>query len=162
MEWTRREISEATRAWLAALPERHANERHLLVHGSPRDPTWEYITNVSVARANLAEIAERGAVYGFHGHTHVPVVFRDDDGRIEAITPAEGSAYRLDDRPALINPGSVGQPRDGRPSSSWLELDTDAGTCTWRRVEYDIPAVQAAMRSVGLPERLAGRLAFGF
>ncbi len=162
MEWTRHEISAGTREWLAALPERHADGSSLLVHGSPRDPIWEYITNVSVARANLLDVAERGATYGFHGHTHVPVVFRDDDGRIEAISPAEGSAYPLDDRPALINPGSVGQPRDGRPTSSWLVLDTDAGNCTWHRATYDVEAVQRAMRGVGLPERLAVRLTYGF
>ena len=162
MEWTRTQISDDTKSWLGGLPERHLSGENLLVHGSPRDPIWEYITNVSVARANLLDVAARGAIYGFHGHTHVPVVFRDDDGRIEAISPREGSALRLDGRPALINPGSVGQPRDGRPASSWLILDTAAGSCTWHRVEYDVAAVQRAMRAVGLPERLAARLTYGF
>ena len=63
--------------------------------------------------------------------------------------------------PSLVNPGSVGQPRDGDPDASYLVLDPDTATVTWHRVAYDIPAVQAAIRAAGLPGRLADRLAFG-
>jgi diadenosine tetraphosphatase ApaH/serine/threonine PP2A family protein phosphatase len=158
MEWTRQVISATTRAWLAALPERRIAGDYTLVHGSPRDPIWEYVTSVPVARANLAVLE---TPFGLHGHTHVPIAFRDDDGRVEAISPADGSTIRLDGDRMLLNPGSVGQPRDGIPAASWLILDTDAERCTWHRVDYDIPAVQRAMAAVGLPPRLIGRLTYG-
>jgi predicted phosphodiesterase len=158
MEWTRTAISDRTRAWLAALPERHLHEEFTLVHGSPRDPIWEYVTSVPVARANLAALTTR---YGLHGHTHIPVAFREDDGRVEAITPGTGSVLGIDERRLLLNPGSVGQPRDGDPAASWLTIDTAAGTCTWRRVAYDIGTVQAAMTAAGLPRRLVDRLSYG-
>lgn len=158
MEWTRTAIGPATKTWLEALPERHVDGPFTLVHGSPRDPTWEYVTSVPVARANLAVLK---TPFGLHGHTHVPVVFRQGDRGIEAVSPVSGSSLTLDDRPALINPGSVGQPRDGDPSASYAVLDTDAATCSWHRVAYDIGAVQAAMASLRLPARLVERLSFG-
>lgn len=158
MEWTRAAISARSGEWLNGLPERHEDGDFTLVHGSPRDPTWEYITSIPVARANLSVLQTR---YGLHGHTHVPVAFRDDDGRVEAISPAPDSAIALDGRRMLLNPGSVGQPRDGDPTASWLVLDTDAGRCTWHRVPYDVEAVQTAMRAVALPGRLIGRLSHG-
>lgn len=158
MEWTRRAIAPATRDWLAALPQRRSEEGFLLVHGSPRDPTWEYVTSTPVARANLGAIDED---FALHGHTHIPVVFCEDDGRVVTIAPADGSSFRLDGRRALINPGSVGQPRDGDPMSSYLVIDTDRLLVTWHRVAYDIAAVQGRMAVAGLPARLATRLSHG-
>jgi diadenosine tetraphosphatase ApaH/serine/threonine PP2A family protein phosphatase len=158
MEWTRRAIAPETRDWLAALPERHVTGNFTLVHGSPRDPTWEYVTSIPVARANIAVLE---TVYGLHGHTHIPIAYREDDGRVEPITPGNGSVLALDDRRLLLNPGSVGQPRDGDPTAAWLVLDTDASTCTWHRVAYDVQAVQSAMAEAGLAQRLASRLTFG-
>jgi diadenosine tetraphosphatase ApaH/serine/threonine PP2A family protein phosphatase len=160
IEWTRDRIAPATRQWLGELPETMTEAGHLLVHGSPRDPIWEYVTNSAVARANLAALGD-GTTVGLHGHTHVPIAFREDDGRIEVISPGDGSTLRLDRRRVLLNPGSVGQPRDGQPEASWLEIDTDRGAVTWHRVPYDVAGVQAAVRSAGLPSRLAERLAFG-
>jgi diadenosine tetraphosphatase ApaH/serine/threonine PP2A family protein phosphatase len=158
MEWTRGRIEARTRAWLAALPTKLEEQGMTLVHGSPRDPVWEYVTSVPVARANLAVLATPIAL---HGHTHLPMVWADRDGRIEPISPGPGSTFRLDGRPALLNPGSVGQPRDGDPTASWLELDTEAGVATWRRIAYDIEIVRSAMLDAGLPGRLADRLRLG-
>ena len=158
MEWTRDAIGPDTRAWLGALPMRRTESGFVLVHGSPRDPTWEYITSAPVARANLAAFEES---FALHGHTHIPIVFCEDDGRVEMIAPLPGSSFRLDGRRALINPGSVGQPRDGDPAASYLVIDTDRGDSTWHRVAYDIVAVQHRMAAVGLPARLAARLAHG-
>ena len=158
IEWTRRRIGDPTRAWLAALPERHAEGDFSLVHGSPRDPTWEYIVSLPIARANLAFLATQ---FGLYGHTHQPMVWAEHDGQVEQIAPANGSTFALDHRRALVNPGSVGQPRDGILSASYLVIDTTAGTSTWHRAAYDIPAVQAAMIDAGLPRRLVERLAFG-
>lgn len=158
MEWTRATISEPTRAWLAGQPQRRTEADITLVHGSPRDPTWEYMTSVPVARANFDVLETR---VGLFGHTHVPTAFREDDGRVEHISPGRGSELDLGTGRFLVNPGSVGQPRDGDPAASYLLLDTDRLTCRWERVEYDVAAVQAAMADQGLPPQLAVRLAFG-
>ena len=158
MEWTRARISDRTRSWLAALPTTRVIAGVSLVHGSPRDPVWEYVTSVPVARANLALLA---TPLGLHGHTHLPKAWADRDGRIEAITPGPGSTFQLNGQPALLNPGSVGQPRDGDPGACWLEIDTDAHLATWRRTTYDTALVAAAMLDAGLPSRLADRLRVG-
>lgn len=158
MEWTRRKISDETRQWLDALPERHTAEDFGLVHGSPREPLWEYIVSVPIARANLAMLT---TPVGLYGHTHLPMVYVENDGAIEVVEPGDGSTFSFGDRKALVNPGSVGQPRDGIPTASHLVLDTDAGACTWHRTAYDIAAVQGAMRDEGLPDRLVQRLSYG-
>ncbi len=158
MEWTRRSITVPTLDWLTALPERHAEGQFGLVHGSPREPLWEYIVSVPIARANLAALT---TPFGLFGHTHLPMVFAERDGSVEQIEPAEGSSFTLADRRALINPGSVGQPRDGIVTASFMVIDTDTGRCTWRRVPYDIESVQGAMTAARLPRRLVERLSFG-
>lgn len=158
MEWTRKHISSTTLAWLDTLPKTRTEDSFTLVHGSPRDPIWEYITSMPVARANLATI---DTPYGLHGHTHIPICWRSDDGRVEAVSPGDGSRLDLDERRVLLNPGSVGQPRDGNPLASYMVIDTDAQTCTWSRVTYDIAAVQEAMAKQRLPDRLVARLAYG-
>lgn len=158
MEWTRSAIAPRTAAWLNGLPETLESGDCTLVHGSPREPIWEYVTSVPVARTNLAVLGTR---VGLHGHTHLPVAFVEDDGRIEVITPGDGSVLELQGRRALVNPGSVGQPRDGDSRSSYLVLDTAADTVTWHRTAYDIAAVQVAMRSAGLPSSLVARLSLG-
>ena len=158
MEWTRKRISATTKAWLDALPERHAEDSFGLVHGSPREPLWEYIVSVPIGRANLAAMTTPLALFG---HTHLPMVFAERDGSVEQIEPGEGSSFTYAGRRALINPGSVGQPRDGIVTASFMVIDTDAGRCTWRRAPYDITAVQASMAGAGLPRRLAERLSYG-
>ena len=158
MEWTRRTIEPATRAWLSGLPERRSESDFGLVHGSPRDPTWEYITTAPVARVNLELLA---TPYGLHGHTHLPSVFRDEDGFVETLSPSDGSVLALDGRRSLINPGSVGQPRDGDPRAAGAILDLEGRTVTWLRVAYDIARVQTAMRRRKLPDRLIQRLDHG-
>lgn len=156
--WTRDTISEATRAWLSALPVTVTQQGFALVHGSPRDPLREYIADADVARDNLAEL---DVPIGLHGHTHVPAAWLESGPRIVLIEPRAGESVRLTDRRGLLNPGSVGQPRDGDPRAAYAILDLAAGTMTWQRVAYDIPAVQTAMRAVGLPLRLIDRLARG-
>jgi len=158
MEWTKGTISPETRAWLAAQPLIREDGNFTSVHASPRDPTWEYITSAPVARANLALIA---TPYCLFGHTHLPMVYRDEHGLIETISPPDGAVVRLDDRSALINPGSVGQPRDGDPRAAYLVLDTDRHEGRWGRATYDVGATQADMVAVGLPDRLVARLDYG-
>jgi predicted phosphodiesterase len=158
MEWTRGAISGATLAWLRDQPERRVEGDFTLVHGSPRDPLWEYVLSRDIAKANLAELDTR---HGLHGHTHVPIAWASLDGRVSATQPLDGQAVRLGEPKLLLNPGSVGQPRDGLPTASWLILDTDAAIASWHRVAYDIEAVQERMRSAGLPVRLIERLSLG-
>ena len=157
IEWTRSRISADTRTWLEVLPERLIETDYTLVHGSPREPLWEYITSSAVARANLSFVTTR---FGLHGHTHLPIVWAEEDGRIVSIAPGDGSTFTLDGR-ALLNPGSVGQPRDGIPASSCMVIDSERDLVTWHRVPYDIEAVQAQMREAGLPARLVERLSYG-
>jgi predicted phosphodiesterase len=158
MEWTRTAISDQTVAWLGGLGQASRIGECTLVHGSPREPIWEYVTSVPVARANLAVLETR---IGLFGHTHLPGAFVEEDGAIEIVGPGDGSVLELRGRRALVNPGSVGQPRDGDPRSSYLVLDTNADTVTWHRVSYEVAATQAAMRAVGLPPSLASRLSVG-
>jgi len=158
IEWTIGRISPTTREWLSSLPERLEDGQFTLVHGSPRDPVWEYITDADVAAAQLDDMT---TPYCLFGHTHIPTAFRSSGRTMAAVRTRPGDIVVLDDRRALLNPGSVGQARDGIPSASWLLLDTDALTATWHRTEYDIARTQAAMRAVGLPSRLVARLAVG-
>ena len=158
MEWTRNRIEASTRGWLRSLPTTRVADGVTLVHGSPRDPIWEYVTSAPLARTNL-ELLE--TPLGLHGHTHVPVAWIQRDGRIESVTPSPGEPLRLNGRGALLNPGSVGQPRDGDPRASWLELDTESGTATWRRTAYDIEAARSGILDAGLPARLGDRLRHG-
>jgi diadenosine tetraphosphatase ApaH/serine/threonine PP2A family protein phosphatase len=158
MEWTRRTIKPETRDWLAALPERHTEAGFELVHGSPRQPTWEYIVSEASARANLDRLVGTAAL---HGHTHVPVAWRDAGDDVELLRGRDGESLDLDERRVLLNPGSVGQPRDNDPRAAWLLLDLDLMRAQWRRTEYDIAGAQAAIRSARLPASLAERLGYG-
>ena len=159
MEWTRASISEASTVWLRALPATMTVGACSLVHGSFRDPMWEYVTSLPVARANLAVLETR---IGLHGHTHLPMAWIEEDGSVELVSPSDGSVLELRGRRALVNPGSIGQPRDGDPRASFLILDTDLDMVTWHRVAYDIKDVQAAMRAVDLPSNLVARLGAGY
>lgn len=159
MEWTRASISTVSTAWLQALPATMTVGACSLVHGSLRDPMWEYVTSLPVARANLAILETQ---IGLHGHTHLPMAWIEEDGSVELVSPGDGSVLELRGRRALVNPGSIGQPRDGDPRASFLILDTDLDTITWHRVDYDIKGVQEAMRAVDLPSNLVARLSAGY
>lgn len=161
IEWTRRRIAASTRAWLAALPTALSEPPAFLVHGSPREPLWEYVTSGREARPNLALLASKGLPLGLHGHTHIPVLWRRTDDELELVRADDGTQIGLDERVVLANPGSVGQPRDGDPRASYLVYDTERGVLTWHRVTYDVAATQEAMRRAGLPRWLVDRLAVG-
>jgi predicted phosphodiesterase len=162
IEWTAGVIDANARAYIAALPEVRRDGELSAVHGSPRDPIWEYITGPGIAAPNFAHFDTRLCLFG---HTHVPVVFREVDGHVESIPGLPGEHVALDGARALLNPGSVGQPRDGLPDAAYAILQTgDAATddvIEFRRVRYDIDATQRRMRDAGLPARLAERLSFG-
>lgn len=158
VEWTAAHIVPATRSWLADLPARSEEQQFTLVHGSPRDPTWEYVYSTGVARRNFVAFT---TPYCLVGHTHVPLVFRQSKNSLEPMLPDDGDRLELDERRAILNPGSVGQPRDGDPRAGAMVIDTDTNVVEWRRVEYAIGDVQALMRDAGLPPRLVARLEVG-
>lgn len=159
-EWTARQLTPANRAWLAELPERVEREGFTLVHGSPRFPIWEYVLTEAVAFESLAHFATLTCLVG---HSHVPVVFQEAGGGrgVIAFLLTPGETFRYRPVRSIINPGSVGQPRDGDPRASLILLDPDAGTLVYQRVPYPIEETQAHMRAAGLPPRLAARLSHG-
>ena len=155
IRWTVEALGEDRVEWLAGLPERKVYEAALLVHASPRDPIYEYVLDGATAEANLRLLGESIC---FHGHSHVPGVFaRRGDWPRHAY---DLTAFQLTG-PCLVNPGSVGQPRDGDPDASYGVWDLEQGTFTFRRVGYDVAGAQLAIRAAGLPGRFAERLQYG-
>jgi diadenosine tetraphosphatase ApaH/serine/threonine PP2A family protein phosphatase len=157
--WTQEEIGEETRAFLASLEPKYLEERVGLFHASPRDPIWEYV--LSPLQAEMCLDVQEHRVC-FVGHSHVALSFSRPTGE-PASGETRGADEELDVEPGewLINPGSVGQPRDGDPRAAWLELDTDAWTAVYRRTDYDIAGAAGAIRAARLPDSLAERLSFG-
>ena len=164
IEWTAARVDDNSRTYIAALPEVRRDGELTAVHGSPRDPIWEYITGPSIAAANLDAFDTRLCLFG---HTHLPMVFRALDGEVDATMGLPGERVELDGARALVNPGSVGQPRDGLPDAAYAILEaeatdgTDGHAVEFRRVRYDIDATQRLMHDLGLPPRLADRLRYG-
>ena len=155
VRWTVDILGDDRLNWLRGLPDSHVEHDVLLVHASPRDHIYEYVLDTAVASANLDLI--HGGVC-FHGHTHVPGIFGQNDGQVT-------HEYRVDtfalEGPALVNPGSIGQPRDGIPMASYGVWDVDNEAFEFRRVAYDIKGAQKAIRKARLPERFALRLETG-
>ncbi len=155
IRWTREQLDEERITWLRELPESAIENGVLLVHASPRGPIFEYILDRATAAANL-ELLGDGAC--LHGHTHVPGCFHHEGVRV-AHSSGIGS-IRIEG-PVLINPGSVGQPRDGIPDASYGVWDVEAATFEWRRVPYDREGAKRAILAAGLPPRFAARLDLG-
>lgn len=160
-----REAATAHRGWLTAaerddlavLPLTLGAEDFTLCHGSLRDPVWEYVFTAQQADASLA-IAPTSHVC--NGHTHVPALYRKDS-RVTHQPLREGAPVPLEGR-MLINPGSVGQPRDGDPRAAYAILDTEGATIELGRAQYDVSETQRRIRARGLPGILADRLAVGY
>jgi diadenosine tetraphosphatase ApaH/serine/threonine PP2A family protein phosphatase len=154
--WTAAVLGADRLAWLRELPEQASREGALLVHASPRDPVYEYVLDPFTASSNLKLLGE---AICFHGHTHLPGVFALSDG---SLTHAYRRGAIPIGGPALVNPGSVGQPRDRDPDASYGIWDRDASAFEFRRVPYDREAAKQAIRQAGLPDRFAVRLDFGY
>jgi diadenosine tetraphosphatase ApaH/serine/threonine PP2A family protein phosphatase len=156
IRWTIEQLGATRIDWLRNLPPSAIRDGALLVHASPRSPLYEYVLDIDTAEANLEQL---GDALCFHGHSHVPGIFHVDEGRVE-------HDYRIGllavDGPALVNPGSVGQPRDRDPDASYGVWDTDDETFEFRRVPYDLASAQRAILDAGLPDRFAHRLEFGY
>jgi len=153
--WTSSVLEDDARAFLDSLESQATADGVELFHASARDPVWEYVLSDETAAATLA-LTEAPVV--LVGHSHVALhISADGEG---GLAPA-GTAVGLAGTRRLLNPGSVGQPRDGDPRAAWLDLDLGAGSAVFHRVEYDIERTQAEIRGAGLPDVLADRLAFG-
>jgi diadenosine tetraphosphatase ApaH/serine/threonine PP2A family protein phosphatase len=156
--WTRGVLAEGSRAYLESLRPSSERDGAGLFHASPRDPIWEYVLSSDVARVAF-ELTDFPLV--LVGHSHVPLAITLEDDVLDGGLAASGTETPLGPGRRLLNPGSVGQPRDGDPRAAWLLLDPDAGTASFRRVEYDVAATQDEIRERGLPDALAQRLAHG-
>jgi diadenosine tetraphosphatase ApaH/serine/threonine PP2A family protein phosphatase len=156
IRWTVERIGPERVEWLSERPPADRRDGALLVHASPRSPVFEYVMDAESAAANLSELV--GGLC-FHGHSHLPGVFSLDGGRVRHDYQLGTVRLR---GPVLVNPGSVGQPRDRDPDSSYGVWDTEAGTFDFRRVGYDRLAAQKAILEAGLPARFAHRLEFGY
>lgn len=161
VEWTQETMTPDNLKYLEALPVTFVIGDYTLVHASPREPVWEYILEPLVAALNFPHFETS---YCFVGHTHQPVIYEltNENGDTRAREPHYGAGHNLNGRRQIINPGSIGQPRDQNPNSAYGILDTETGTFEHRRIPYDIPDVQARMREAGLPERNITRLEHGW
>ncbi|MEA2211049.1 MAG: hypothetical protein QOF83_997 [Solirubrobacteraceae bacterium] len=157
--WTQEVISSDTRAYLDSLEPSNLDETVGLYHASPRDPVWEYV--LSPLQAELCFDAQPSRI-SLIGHSHVALSFARFPGEAATgETRPDGTELDLGEGEWLVNPGSVGQPRDGDPRAAWLELDLDRWAAVYHRVEYDIDGAAAAIRAARLPDSLAERLLYG-
>jgi diadenosine tetraphosphatase ApaH/serine/threonine PP2A family protein phosphatase len=158
-EWTKEELATDAREYLEKLEP--ADEGHALglYHASPRDPVWEYVLSSMAADDCIRQMKPRvGAV----GHSHVALAFwRKGDKPTAGAQSDAGAKLDISEDRWLLNPGSVGQPRDGDPRASWLLIDLGTWEIGWRRTEYPIDQAADAIRAAGLPPQLADRLYYG-
>jgi diadenosine tetraphosphatase ApaH/serine/threonine PP2A family protein phosphatase len=162
VEWTRDNVAQRTLDFLRE-QDPHAERAEIgLFHASPRDPVWEYVLSSEQADAGMDANPKR---IGLIGHSHVALFFTrpegNNGGESRGAQASDGALLDLSQGSWLVNPGSVGQPRDGDPRAAWLELDTEAETGCFHRVAYEIERAAAPIAAAGLPGRLADRLYTG-
>ena len=163
--WTRHRLTPDEQAYLRSNPLRHEEAEATLVHGTPREPVWEYFLPWLMPPQVTAECFSLFSTpLCLLGHSHLPFAC-DESGSVTPLQPgavvALDGAHALDRARIILNPGSVGQPRDGDPRAAYAVYDTVARTVTHHRVHYDIERTQAKMTAAGLPDSLAARLSFG-
>lgn len=164
VEWTAANTTTENLEFLAGLDPADVSRDVALYHASPRDPIWEYVLWPEQAAECIAMQEKR---ISFVGHSHVALFFTTGEGSVGSLEEARGwqagagTRLEIGEGRWLINPGSVGQPRDGDPRAAWLELDTESWEATYHRVGYDIERAAAAIERAGLPDHLARRLYLG-
>ncbi len=156
--WTALNLSEEQIAYLKWLPLVHAQGSSTMVHGSLRDPVWEYLLRPEAAIATFNLLQTSRCLVA---HSHIPFICRADQELPAFQRLTEGTPVALGDARLILNPGSVGQPRDGDPNAAYVRYDDTTDTATLHRVKYDISTTQEKMVRAGLPEPLIARLAFG-
>jgi diadenosine tetraphosphatase ApaH/serine/threonine PP2A family protein phosphatase len=158
IRWTIRHMSAEDALFLNRLEQVVEKDGFTLVHGSPRQPVWEYIISLGTARENFPCFK---TTYCLVGHTHVPMGFKQESGSTSALLLSESIGLVLGKASLILNPGSVGQPRDSDPRAGYATYDSGSGVFRLHRVPYDVAAVRERMWSSGLPVRLASRLEHG-
>ena len=156
--WTRTALGADARAFLQTLEPQARREGVALFHASARDPVWEYVLD---GEAALASIQLSRAPLVLVGHSHVALAIVLAGGELSGGLAPAGTRVELPDGDWLLNPGSVGQPRDGDPRAAWLMLDLDKRRAEFRRVEYPLGRTQQEILEAGLPPALGERLAGG-
>lgn len=161
VHWTQETLTEENIAFLSALPTTFVLDNYTLAHGSPREPVWEYILDPLIAALNFPHFETD---YCLVGHTHTPIIFelKDDQGDTGSQQPRYRDPRPMNGHRLIINPGSVGQPRDSNPESAYAILDIENGSFEHRRVPYAIHQTQEKMRNFDMPERLVTRLEHGW
>ena len=158
-QWTAKQLSSTDIAYLEKLPMVIEEGSFTLVHGSPRDPIWEYLLTTSLARENFALFTTQFCLVG---HSHAPLVFTcDEKGDISGKRFSTDVKLVRDGDRMIINPGGVGQPRDGDARASYAIYDNNSGLMTLYRIPYDIQTTQKKMVKLGLPTSLVTRLSHG-
>jgi diadenosine tetraphosphatase ApaH/serine/threonine PP2A family protein phosphatase len=155
--WTQTVLADDSREFLAGLPSSMRRNGVDLFHGSARDPVWEYVLSDEAAWWTLQATDQPLVLVG---HSHVPLAIALDGDELDGGVAPDGTILDLESGRYLLNPGSVGQPRDGDPRAAYLLVELGR-RASFHRVEYPVEETQAEMRERGLPEPLAERLAVG-
>jgi len=156
--WTAGQLSHGDREFLSGLPGLVVEDDFTIVHGSPRQPVWEYIAHTLTAEENFRRFDTRFCIVG---HTHVPYLFTNDGLEVCGSVLRDGDMLALGDNRLIINPGGVGQPRDRDPRASYAIFDAEEMVLHNYRVTYDVAATQRKMEKAGLPDFLVCRIAWG-
>jgi len=157
--WTAKQLTAKDTVYLHGLPWVIEKEDFTLVHGSPKEPIWEYLLSISNVKENFTRFH---SPFCLVGHSHVPIVFKcDEEGECSYSPFSPDIALVLGKQRLIINPGGVGQPRDGDPRASYAICDTETKMARLYRVPYDIGATQNRMARQNLPVRLVARLSHG-
>ncbi|MCW3056086.1 MAG: metallophosphoesterase [Solirubrobacterales bacterium] len=158
-QWTREVIAAENLEFLQSLSVKGEENVVGLYHASPRDPVWEYVLSALLAELCLDAQPHRICLIG---HSHVALSFVRREGSLTTGEPRrDGDELDISGGEWLLNPGSVGQPRDGDPRASWMLLDLDGLQASFHRTDYDVAGAAAAIRAARLPDSLAERLEYG-
>jgi diadenosine tetraphosphatase ApaH/serine/threonine PP2A family protein phosphatase len=155
--WTGEQLSAVDISYLESLPLVLRSGDFTIAHGSPREPIWEYVLSTQIAYDNLRFFKTR---YCLIGHSHVPLVF-EHVGET-CLLRDQPAALRIGENRLIINPGSVGQPRDGDPRAAYAIYDEIERVIYYYRIPYDIADTQERMMRKGLPTFLVTRLSRGW
>jgi len=159
--WTQDTLTPDNLAYLADLPTTFVLGQFTLVHGSPREPVWEYILDPLIAALNFPQFETPICLVG---HTHTPIIYQQvsEQGDTNALPPVYAEPKDLNGQRLIINPGSVGQPRDNNPDAAYAILHVEEKIFEHRRIPYDVEATQQQMQEFDMPDRLITRLAHGW
>lgn len=159
VRWTQNELTDDNRDFLDAIPPSRIVGDYTLAHGSPRHPVWEYILDEITAEENFAHFDTSTC---FVGHTHVPMLYASTNDELMSLSPTYNESVVLDAERIIVNPGSVGQPRDSDPRAAFGLLDTETRVWEFHRIDYPIKHTQDMMQAQGLPMPLVLRLEYGW